>query len=221
MFMVCSLFFLPRNPKMPPELEEAAPAGLKFAELRQLLGPPPVLRAESARSYDEIMARLMKCLEPRDFMEQILVRDLTDCTWEMARYTRHKTLAMERGFLQHFRYRAHEALSQRLAEQNSEAPLEPGHAQHDHLIGGVDAVALEVDHARALQGVIGYHERLDKLLITATARRNNVLEEIEHYRNGLGQPLRQISDTMIEAEFDVLGAQPKQVAASLVPSDTQ
>jgi hypothetical protein len=35
------------------------------------------------------MGRLIHGLAPRDFMEQLLVKELTDCTWGMARYTRH------------------------------------------------------------------------------------------------------------------------------------
>jgi hypothetical protein len=37
--------------------EESMDADL--AELRQLFGPPPVLRSETTQSYDEIMTRLM------------------------------------------------------------------------------------------------------------------------------------------------------------------
>ena len=74
--------------------EESMEADL--AELRQLFGPPPVLSSESTQSYDEIMARLMEGFAPRNFIQQIYIKELADCTWEMARYTRHKTLTMER-----------------------------------------------------------------------------------------------------------------------------
>jgi hypothetical protein len=36
-----------------------------LAELRQLFGPPPVLRSESTQSYDEIMTRLIEGFAPR------------------------------------------------------------------------------------------------------------------------------------------------------------
>jgi len=72
-----------------------------LAELRELLGPPPVLSTENAKAYDEIATRLMECLAPADFLEQLLIKQLADCTWEIMRYTRHKTLAIERKFQQH------------------------------------------------------------------------------------------------------------------------
>jgi hypothetical protein len=143
----------------------------------------------------------------------MLIRELADCTWEMARYTRHKTLAMERGFWEHLEFPGQDALAERLAEHNQEP---------DNVLGLIDedeAIAVELDTAHALHTSLEYHERLDKLLITATARRNNVLEQIERYRDGLGHPLRQVSDKIIEAESNGVEAQPKQIAASLVPSD--
>jgi hypothetical protein len=59
------------------------------------------------------------------------------------------------------------------------------------------------------------------LLVTAVARRNNVLDQIERYRDRLGHRLRQVSDTIIEAESFAAEAQPKQLVASLVPSEAQ
>src|ERR1700730_8158502 len=150
--------------------QETLPTGVGPAEFRQLLGAPPVLSTENARSYDEIMGRLMDCLAPRDFMEQMLIKELADCTWEMARYTRHKTLSMERGFRQHLKFPGQDALAERLAEQNREA-----HGGHDGLVDEAQAIAVELDHARALEATLGYHERVDKLLVTTTARRNTVL----------------------------------------------
>jgi len=67
-------------------------------ELRELLGPPPVLGSEDDRAYDAIMGRLTQSLAPRDFVEQLLVKEVADCFWEVRRYTRQKTLTMERGF---------------------------------------------------------------------------------------------------------------------------
>jgi hypothetical protein len=50
-----------------------------------------------------------------------------------------------------------------------------------------------------------YIERFDKLLARATARRNNVLDQIERYRAKLGQRLRLVSDNIIEAEKALSG----------------
>ena len=55
-------------------------------ELREFLGPAPVLGSEDDRAYDAIMGRLTQSLAPRDFVEQLLVKEVADCFWEVTRY---------------------------------------------------------------------------------------------------------------------------------------
>src|SRR5262249_17037930 len=69
-----------------------------FAELKKLFGPPPVLSSEDANAYYAMMARIIEAIEPRDFIEQMLAKDLTDVTWQLQRYSRHKALAVERQY---------------------------------------------------------------------------------------------------------------------------
>src|SRR4029077_20868251 len=69
-----------------------------LATFKKLLGPPPVLSSENRKAFDTIMARFMECIEPRDFIEQMLVKDLAYHTWEIIRYSRHKTLVVEREY---------------------------------------------------------------------------------------------------------------------------
>jgi hypothetical protein len=68
MFMICSK---QGEPRVPHEPCETPSAGVDPAQLRQLLGAPPVLSTENVRSYHDTMGRLLECLAPRDFMEQI------------------------------------------------------------------------------------------------------------------------------------------------------
>lgn len=78
----------------------------------------------------------------------------------------------------------------------------------DDILGPPD----EVDHPRALQSGIEYFEQLDHLLGVAINRRNDVLVQLDFYRQGLGQRLRRISDEFIDAEF-------KETAPSLAGPD--
>ena len=75
----------------------------------------------------------------------------------------------------------------------------------DSTVDEVDDIYLvpadEIDHAKALESGIDYFERLDHLLGVAMARRNNVLAQIEFYRQGLGQRLRRVSDEIIDGQF--------------------
>ena len=61
---------------------------------------------------------------------------------------------------------------------------------------------------------------MDKWLTTATVRFYKTLELFEHYREGLGQRLRQVTDQIIDAEYKEVDADRAQVPAPpLAPSD--
>jgi len=69
-----------------------------LAEIKEVWGPPPVLSSEDAKAYDRILLNLVQCIVPANFIEQMLIKEAADSTWEQVRYTRHKPLVMERRF---------------------------------------------------------------------------------------------------------------------------
>jgi len=220
---------------MPKDLKNTSIAK-DLAEIKKLF-TPPVLTSEDLKTYYTIMARLLECFKPRDFVEQMLVKDLTDAIWEIMRYSRYKTLVIEREHERHVEIQAKrrqeerkrkadiaEQIAQRAKEAEQEGKskeAEPGEQagaptsqyerwlELEHVIDGsvsdVDEIlfgaADELDHAKALQSGIDYFEQLDRLMSVQVARRNDVIEQIEFYRRGLGQHLRQIADDIIDAEF--------------------
>jgi hypothetical protein len=216
--------------------QERTTAAQTAAELKALFGPPPILSSENGKAYDEIMVRLIECFAPKDFMEQMLMKQLTDHTWDIKRYTYHKTLSIERKFRQRLGFlakRAKAAAQSRDGQARRPADgdgkpvteLVRMHDLEDFVEGAVqdvDAilewVPAELDHARALEGAIEYHARLDEMLNTATARRNDVLDQLERYRQGLGRSLRRVSDEIIDAEFNHVEAEPKENEVPLAPS---
>jgi hypothetical protein len=175
----------------------------QLAEFKRLFGPPPVLSTESVEAYHDMMASFTEALRPRDLLEYTFVKELTDATWDLIRYTRHKALAMDRKFrarLEHQAKRAKlakerkEALTKELADQvHKAATLADRKLQLeiDLMDSAGDICEIlarppeELDHAQALEDAIEYHERLDTLLNTAISRRNNVLEQLQQYRDGL------------------------------------
>jgi hypothetical protein len=206
------------------------------AKLKALFGPPPVLSTEDAKAYDEIMLRLIGCIAPRDFMEQLLMKQLTDHTWDMRRYTCHKTLSIERKFRQRLGFLAKRAKAaaqdrdgkaRRPAEGDGKPVTELVRMYDleefvDSTVQDVDGILerlpAEFDHARALESAIEYHEHLDQLLSTAIARRNDVLDQLDRYRRGLGGRLREVSDEIIDAEFKEVEAEPTENEVPLAPS---
>jgi hypothetical protein len=55
--------------------------------------------------------------------------------------------------------------------------------------------------AETLEGKIDSFERLDRLLASSEARRNNALREIERHRAAFGAAVRQAIDEVQDAEF--------------------
>jgi hypothetical protein len=201
-----------------------------LSNLQGLFGPPPVLSTENQKAYEDMLAQLIECHRPQDVMEQILIRQLVDSTWEIIRYARHKILVIDRRFRARLEFQAKrtrqlaqlkEAKARELAERN----MEPATALNrffdldDAVLKSahdIDVVLTkppdELDHARALEGALDYYERLDKLLNIAIGRRNDALEQLEHYREGLGARLRQASAEIIDVESTIVEAQPEQEA---------
>src|SRR5262245_16338419 len=89
-----------------------------LAELKRLF-TPPVLSSENLKAYYTIMTRFLECFKPRDFVELVFVKDLTDSTWEIMRYSNHKTLVIEREHERHLEIEA----QRRQKEQKRKADI--------------------------------------------------------------------------------------------------
>jgi hypothetical protein len=188
-------------------------------QLNELFGPTPVLSSESIDAYRLVMARLMECFKPEDFMVELFVKDLADATWECLRYTRHKKLAIERNFCQQLeaqmkQQKEREAKKQAetvLQMDTPDAPITRELVMNDveFLLCAMEGAANErrkqtptdVEHADALEGKFDYYERLDRGHCIAMARRNDIIEQITLYRKGLAHQLRRVSDQIIDGEF--------------------
>ena len=189
-------------------------------------------------TYYTIVARFLESLKPRDFVERMLVKDLTDSTWEMMRYSNHKTLAIERqhhlnlkiqGTLRELKEKEKAAIAncdgktetvtaeshpkrEKTAEQRGETKEDELGEQAGAATSQNEGCADELDHAKALEGRIEYFEQLDRLMRVQVARRNDALEQIEFYRRGLGQHLLQISDDIIDGDCSETRHEPPSIA---------
>src|SRR5215471_14967208 len=57
---------------------------------RALLGRLPLIRGEDGCAYNELCARIAAAVNPKDFLEEIWVRDVADLSWEVFRLRRVK-----------------------------------------------------------------------------------------------------------------------------------
>jgi hypothetical protein len=190
------------------------------AEINELLGPPPILSSERRKAFDSIQARFVEAIKPKDFIEMMLIRDLTIHTWDLMRYSRHKALAIERKYKE---FAAIEDSRKKAEQQRKEAWAARGHEQPgkptteiDRLfdlevavedsVNDIDAIVAqrpeELQYAKALEAGIEYYERLDRLMSVATRRRDETLQQIDMYRHGLGAQLRRVSNEIIEGDFE-------------------
>jgi predicted DNA-binding protein (UPF0251 family) len=69
----------------------------------------------------------------------------------------------------------------------------------------------EIEHNKALEAGIVFEEQLDRLINSASKRRNDALQQLEVYRQGLWRYWREASDKIIDAEVAEIAEQPKEV----------
>jgi hypothetical protein len=188
----------------------------QVGEFSAILGAAPVLSTEDATYYNKIWDDLIECFKPRDFLELLLIRQVQNETWKMLRFTRHQTVAIERYFRDSMKFQLKrarelkvrkEAAAEEVAERAAQSfsQLSPLLDLEDTVVGMVgdgdrilERTPSEIDHNRALEAGIGFQERLDKLISSTLARRNDALRMLEVYRDGLGDHWRQISDDFID-----------------------
>ncbi len=71
----------------------------------------------------------------------------------------------------------------------------------------------ELDYAAAFTRCLPEYERIERLIMSAEARRDNALREMENWQAGLGRRIRELSDKIIDGELD---EQPNLTAPSPV-----
>lgn len=59
-------------------------------ELSVLFGPPALIKRENKALYHEFLAKVSRAVNPKEFLEEIWVRDIADLTWEAQRMRRFK-----------------------------------------------------------------------------------------------------------------------------------
>ena len=189
-------------------------------QVKGLFGPAPVLSTEQPEQFEELFRRVVACLKPRDTVELILIRHFVYAFWEIERLTRYSTGAIERWYRETHQMRAQqeklqkarkEDLAWKHAQKISTTPADLARlvaledSFHEVLTDTSEIMerrATEFEHNRAFAMGIAFQERIDKLLASRIARRNDALRQLELYRAGLGQLAQNAASEILEAEFD-------------------
>jgi hypothetical protein len=175
-------------------------------------GPAPLIEGEDAGAYDEFLVRISCAVRPADIFEEIWVRDIVDLVWEALRLRRFKASLVTAGT----RSAMAQLLESRLGWPQAEglarswAAREPGAlaAVNEHL--AVAGSGLEALAAQGLCIRLDNVERIDRMIMTAEARRNATLREIDRHRETLGRRLRQaVAEAQAQdAAFEVVEVEP-------------
>jgi hypothetical protein len=70
---------------------DAAPARIDVFDV------PPIIAGEDPSRYAELSARVAAAVRPKDVIEEMLVRDITDHSWEISRLSRMKAALFASG----------------------------------------------------------------------------------------------------------------------------
>jgi hypothetical protein len=187
-----------------------------------LYGPPPLIEGEDGAVYDELLARISGAVKPSDILEEIWVRDIIDLVWDTLRLRRLKAslinAAAAAGLERVQRSFRHQGSAQHeppsslqpspVAEVASESTSRDRAAiRRDQLLASAGLTMDEV-MAQALSIKIDDVERIDRMIMTAEARRNAALRELDRHRATLGRQLRRLAQEAEDAEFEVIEARP-------------
>ena len=166
--------------------------------------------------------------EAGGIFEEIWLREFLDLAWEALRYRRLKAAVLNgasvNGLADVLRplivvrglssegdcppddmFKKSTGLARLWAARNREAV-----AEVDALLAGAD-LTMDAVYARGLVCNLDQIERIERIIVSAEARRNGVLREIERHRATLGRELKRVLRETEDAEFTVIepGSRPE------------
>ncbi len=182
-------------------------------EMTAMFGPPPVLSTERLEAFDAILLGLISSHKPWDFMSKQFVWWMAVASWDIARYGRHKKLGIERKYRRRLEFqvqRAKSVLANRKATSNNQTAEEEISPEFQRLLDLMDVVettlpdlneiakqaANELDHSRALEEGIRYHEQLDNQLNAAIRRFHIAFAQFQQYRADVGWLNAQMAESL-------------------------
>jgi hypothetical protein len=168
------------------------------------LAPTPLLPGEKEADYLDVATRVVRTATPSDAIEEFLVRDVVDLTWDILRLRRLKAgilrASMGVGVERVLAGVGVSSFERDSLSENWAAGDESARNEFDAIL---TKAGLTIDDVTAttLASRMDDFERIDRMLSSAEARRNNALREIDHHREALGAAIRGAIDEVTDAEF--------------------
>jgi len=164
---------------------------------------PTLLKGEDARALRKLSEHINRAVKPADALEEIWVADVVHLQWELQRLHECKAqlirAKMDEGFSELLAsicgpVQADMLLrNRRLGLDNAEVEIQKMFTARDLSTTSINAqtIALYIDDL----------ERLDRMIASAEARRNNALREVHFHREVLARNLRRVCQEPVDAEF--------------------
>jgi hypothetical protein len=166
------------------------------------LGPPPLIDGEDGVAYNQLYGGITAAVKPKDFLEEIWVRDVVDLSWEVLRLRRLKakllttcTAAQVWGYLKDL---CGASQAQKLSAELGDPSVV---ARVNELLSAI-SLTVESVTAEVFVAIGEALERIDRLMMNAETRRNTALHEVERHRSTLAQALRRATHDVVDAEFE-------------------
>ena len=192
--------------RKPPPRSLAAPASSSAVNVLDRVianAPAFLLPNEKEADYAAIARRIVGASRPKDAIEEFLIGDVIDLSWEVLRLRRFKAgilrASMGAGVEQALAAVGYSEEMDTLSESWA-----AGDANARKEVGAILAKAgLTLDEvtAKTFESKIDVFERIDRLLASAEARRSNALREIDRHRDAAGAAVRQAIDEVEDVEF--------------------
>jgi len=168
------------------------------------IAPAPLLPGEKQGDYAEVALRIVKAAKPTDAIEEFLVRDVVDLTWEILRLRRIKVgllrASLDAGVGEVLGAVGYPFLQKGALTEEWAAGDKRARREVDSILTKAGLTIDEVT-AKTLENRLDSFERLDRMLASAEARRNNALREIDRHRDALGGGVRRSIEEIEDAEF--------------------
>jgi hypothetical protein len=183
-----------------------------------IFGPAPILPEEDSAAYNALLECVVAAVKPIGMIEEILVRDVVDLTWEIFRWRRTRTdlvtqataaaLRAKLSRIESTRPELIETLGDLVQASTSVQKLvhkwirkDPAAVRRiNKLLTSANTTMASVT-AEATIAKLDVIERIDQLVTTAEARRALALREIDRHRLALAQALRDTINEIENAEF--------------------
>jgi hypothetical protein len=180
------------------------------------LESPPLIPGEDVDAYQQLKALVTDAIRPLDIIEHILADDFVSLEWEILRYRRVKanlidaarlaavanalrlSMSVSEDLMWDPSGRGPEMMAlkwskgEQIAIEKVEAALDPAEIEEKAIVAA--AVSIKLDDI----------ERLDHMIMTMEARRNNALREAERHRINFGTQLRRATEQVEDADFRVI-----------------